>query len=81
MINLIVITASGDSTGNPDLTNWKIYQKERSIWQVHLNKVIIFQISISNSRFWYLNDFEGVDQCKWRVNPNAFLRFGSQSGK
>lgn len=23
--------------------------------------------------FWYLNDFDGLDQCvSWRVNPNAF---------
>jgi hypothetical protein len=43
---------------------------------VHLNKVIkciselVYQTAVF---FWYLNDFEGVDQCvSWRVNPNAF---------
>jgi hypothetical protein len=86
MINLDFITASGEVilSYRTDF-NWKIVSKEQVISGiVHLNKVIkciselVYQTAVF---FWYLNDFEGVDQCvSWRVNPNA-LRFGSQFGK
>lgn len=32
---------------------------------------LVYQTSIF---FWYLNDFDGLDQCvSWRINPNAFV--------
>jgi glycosyltransferase involved in cell wall biosynthesis len=75
------ITASGEVilyTGNPDFDQLENLSKGAGdIWHSSFEQgyknafpELVYQTAVF---FWYLNDFEGVDQCvSWRVNPNAF---------
>lgn len=64
--------------GNPNLEQLEVLSKGAGdIWhnsfeQGYKNAFpeLVYQTAVF---FWYLNDFEGLDQCvSWRINPNAF---------
>ncbi|MBC5841417.1 glycosyltransferase [Flavobacterium sp. F-380] len=82
MINLKeFITANGEVilyTGNPNFDQLEDLSKGAGdIWHSSFEQgyknafpELVYQTAVF---FWYLNDFNGLDQCvSWRVNPNAF---------
>ncbi|MFV8368154.1 glycosyltransferase family 2 protein [Flavobacterium sp. LB2R40] len=74
-------TASGEIllyAGTPDFQQLEVLSKEAGdIWHSSFEQgyknafpELVYQTAVF---FWYLNDFDGLDQCvSWRVNPNAF---------
>jgi glycosyltransferase involved in cell wall biosynthesis len=75
------ITTSGEVIlykGNPDFGQLNDLSKGAGdIWHSSFEQgyknafpELVYQTAVF---FWYLNDFDGLDQCvSWRVNPNAF---------
>lgn len=75
------ITTSGEIimyTGNPDFDQLENLSKGAGdIWHSSFEQgyknafpELVYQTAVF---FWYLNDFEGLNQCvSWRVNANAF---------
>ncbi|MGO4906658.1 glycosyltransferase family 2 protein [Flavobacterium sp. W20_MBD1_R3] len=64
--------------GTPDFKKLEVLSKGAGdIWHSSFEQgyknvfpELVYQTAVF---FWYLNDFEGLDQCvSWRVNPNAF---------
>lgn len=74
-------TASGEIllyAGTPDFIQLEVLSKGAGdIWHSSFEQgyknafpELVYQTAVF---FWYLNDFDGLDQCvSWRVNPNAF---------
>jgi len=66
-------------TGNPELKMLEdLAQGPGDIWHSSLDQgyknafsELVYQTAVF---FWYLNDFEDLDQCmSWRINPKAFV--------
>ena len=66
-------------TGSPNLDILEILaQGPGDIWHSSFEQgyknafpELMYQTAVF---FWYLNDFDGLDQCvSWRINPNAFV--------
>jgi GT2 family glycosyltransferase len=64
--------------GDPDFQKLELLSKGAGdIWHSSFEQgyknafsELVYQTAVF---FWYLNDFEGLDECvSWRVNPNAF---------
>lgn len=82
MINLKEFTTTNGEvilyTGNPNFDQLEDLSKGAGdIWHSSFEQgyknafpELVYQTAVF---FWYLNDFDGLDQCvSWRVNPNAF---------
>lgn len=59
-------TLEGLSTGAGDVWHSSFEQGYKNTFPELVYQTAVF--------FWYLNDFDGLDQCvSWRINPNAFV--------